>query len=100
MLPAAHAHTLSSGKTLVHSHLISDPIEHAGTLDHGDHHGVATFVPSFTIERTLEIGVPVVVGVVVLTLPETRPLSHVDALDAPVIHGPPLRVQSLRAPPA
>lgn len=98
--PAAHAHKLISGKTLVHSHLIADPVEHAGTLDHGDHHGVQTLVPSFTIERILQVAVPVVLSAVVLVLPETRPLSRVNALDAPVIHGPPLRVQSLRAPPA
>lgn len=100
LLPAAHAHTLTSGETFVHSHVTGDPAGHDGTLDHGDHHVVPASVPSFTVERTLRIAAPVVPAVAVLAAPDTRPPGPVQALDAPVIHGPPLRVRSLRAPPA
>ena len=101
VMPAPHMHQSASGKPLVHSHLINDPVEHAGTLDHGDHRGVRTFAPVFLAERTAN-SVPALTTVTlfVLATPETRSLGYSDALDAPVIHGPPLRVLSLRAPPA
>ena len=101
IVPAAHVHQTLSGKPLIHSHFIDDPLEHAGTLDHGDHHAVRTFASVFMPERTTD-SVPLLtaVAVFVLTTPETRSLGYSDALDAPVIHGPPLRVVSLRAPPA
>lgn len=101
MVPTTHVHQSLSGKPLVHSHFINDPVEHAGTLDHGDHHGVRTFASVFMAERTTN-SVPVLttVAVFVLARPETRSLGYRDALDAPVIHGPPLRVLSLRGPPA
>lgn len=41
-----------------------------------------------------------VTAVFLLAAVEPRPLAYNDALEAPVIHGPPLRVVSLRAPPA
>jgi hypothetical protein len=101
ILPVPHLHQSISGKMLVHSHLESDPVEHAGTLDHGDHHGVRTFPPVFTVDRTTDaLAVFLVVTAFIGVKPEARSLAHIDALDAPVIHGPPLRGLSLRAPPA
>ena len=101
VMPAPHLHESVSGKPLIHSHLINDPVEHAGTLDHGDHRGVRTFAPVFMAERTTN-SVPALMAVAVFVLakPETRSLAYSDALDAPVIHGPPPRVLSLRGPPA
>lgn len=101
IVPATHLHQSLSGKPLVHSHLINDPVDHAGTLDHGDHHGVRTLAPVFMAGRTINT-VPALVGVAVFVLaqPEPRSLAYSDALDAPVIHGPPPRVLSLRGPPA
>lgn len=101
VMPAPHLHQSASGKPLVHSHLINDPVEHAGTLDHGDHRGVRTFAPVFMAERTMN-SVPALMAVAVLVLarPESRSLGYSDSLNAPVIHGPPGRVLSLRAPPA
>jgi hypothetical protein len=101
ILPATHLHQSISGKALIHSHLIDDPLEHAGTLDHGDHHGVRTFAPVFTTERTTHAVTTLAVGsAVFLVTPERRSLGYTEALDAPVIHGPPLRIPSLRGPPA
>ena len=100
VFPAAHAHTSLSGKTFVHSHLMTDAVEHVSTLDYGEHHDVPTVAPIFTIERSLQIAAPVLLGALVVSPPEARRLGHVEALDAPVIHGPPLQVLSLRAPPA
>src|SRR5215208_7607533 len=101
VLPVAHAHTSLSGRTFVHSHLNGDPGEHSGTLDHGDHHGGLTFARTFTIERTLKVTAPSLLSAAVDARPESRPLGRVQAPDyAPVIHGPPLRPHSLRAPPA
>jgi hypothetical protein len=101
ILPATHLHQSISGKALIHSHLIDDPLEHAGTLDHGDHHGVRTFAPVFTTERTTHAVTTLAAGsAVFLVTPERRSLAYTEALDAPVIHGPPLRIPSLRGPPA
>jgi hypothetical protein len=101
IVPATHLHRSVSGRPLVHSHLVNDPVEHAGTLDHGDHHAVGTFAPVFVGERILN-AVPALTPVAraVLARPETRSLAYSDALGAPVIHGPPGRIISLRAPPA
>ena len=101
VLPVAHAHTSFSGKTFVHSHLIDDPVEHSGTLDHGDHHGRPALARTFTIERTLKVTAPALLSAAAYTRPESRPLGRVQAPDDhEVIHGPPLRAVSLRAPPA
>lgn len=102
MLPATHLHRSISGKSLVHSHFTADPVEHAGALDHADHNGVRTFVSVFTAERTTDpvMAPTVVTAVFLLAAVEPRPLAYNDALEAPVIQGPPLRVISLRAPPA
>ena len=101
-MPATHLHRSISGTPLVHSHLIADPVEHAGTLDHGDHHGAQVFAPVFTVERTSHpVAAPAVLTAVFLLVePKTQSLAYTDALEAPVIHGPPLRGVSLRAPPA
>lgn len=101
IMPATHVHQSLSGKPLVHSHFIDDPVEHAGTLDHGDHHGVPTFASVFMAERlTNSVPALTAVDVFVLARPESRSLGYSDSLDAPVIHGPPPRVLSLRGPPA
>jgi hypothetical protein len=101
ILPATHLHRSISGNALIHSHLIDDPLEHAGTLDHGDHHGVRTFAPVFTTERTTHaVAMLAAASPVFLVTVERRSLGYTETLDAPVIHGPPLRIPSLRAPPA
>jgi len=102
VMPAPHLHRSISGKPLIHSHLIADPIEHAGTLDHGNHYGVRTLGPMFTPERTTDWGAATVEGTAVVRVmePGRRSLGYLGTLDAPASHGPPLRVVSLRAPPA
>jgi len=97
ILPATHLHRSISGNALIHSHLVDDPLEHAGTLDHG----VRTFAPVFTTERTTHaVAMLAAASPVFLVTVERRSLGYTEALDAPVIHGPPLRIPSLRAPPA
>jgi hypothetical protein len=101
ILPGAHLHQSISGTPLIHSHFHDDPIEHAGTLDHGDHRGVRTLASVFSAERT-EDSVPAytIIGMLSVAMPEAAPVRLSDALDASVIHGPPRSVLSLRAPPA
>jgi hypothetical protein len=101
ILPAMHLHRSTSGKSLVHSHLIDHPIEHEGMLDHGDHHGVRTFPPVFTVERPIDALPTLAVAIAVfLATPEPQSSGYSEAIDAPAIHGPPIRSASLRAPPA
>jgi hypothetical protein len=100
VLPVAHAHTTVSGEPLVHSHLTPEPTEHSGTLDHGDHHGARSLAQSFTIEPTLQIDAPALIEGLVLAPPPEPTIGFVEPAEPRPIHGPPIRVISLRAPPA
>lgn len=100
MLPAEHVHETYSGSAIVHRHVIDDAAEHAGTLDHGDHHGVKMLDSTFVSERQYDIDRPLIAVALVLVAPERRLVARVEPIDAPVAHGPPIRSSSLRAPPA
>jgi hypothetical protein len=101
IVPAAHLHQSLVGKPLIHSHFLDNPVEHAPTLDHSDHHAVTTFASVFIAERTAH-SVPAFTTITLFVLPtsETQLRGFRDVLESPVIHGPPLGVLSLRAPPA
>ena len=102
ILPAGHVHQSIDTGAVVHTHLIKNGAPHdALGLDHGDHHNARTVHPTFTAERTMRFdAAPALLVAVVLETPRVSTRAHVDAVDDPVIHGPPLRVPSLRAPPA
>jgi hypothetical protein len=121
VLPAAHAHTTPSGRTLVHSHLMGHgadhheakhtdhhetehadhhEADHAVTLEHGDHRNVRVLAPTFTVEETLQLAGPVLLEGTLVPPPEETPLNRVEGFDARLTHGPPIRAVSLRAPPA
>ena len=100
VLPVAHVHESSSGRTLVHSHIVDDAAEHAGTIDHDGHHGITTLDPTFVSERQYGVDHPLIAVAFVILAPERRLAGRVDPADAPVAHGPPIRAGSLRGPPA
>lgn len=102
VLPAAHLHRSASGSALIHSHVLSHPVQHAGMVDDGDDHGGRTLGVVFTLSRAVDGGIPAAVPAAgfLLGAPETQSRSFSNALEAPVIHGPPRSAVSLRAPPA
>jgi hypothetical protein len=106
MLPShmtpTHAHEQMSGSLLVHTHQDtqhSHHSDHSSTLDHGAEKQVLTASHAFKVERTVSF-VPLMPAVDVSVPPEITVQSLSNAEDDPVIHGPPVRVPSLRAPPA
>jgi hypothetical protein len=95
-----HAHERISGPLLVHSHQPehTEHSDHSSKLDHGEEKEVLTLSPAFRLERALEF-IPLAPAVGVPVPPEPTVLSLSDAEDDPVIHGPPIRIPSLRGPP-
>ena len=105
MLPAEHIHESHERPQVVHRHVVDEPSEHAdsghhGFIEHDGHLGVTILEPTFFSERQYDIERPLVTIAPVLVAPERRVAVGVDLIDDPVAHGPPLRVGSLRAPPA
>jgi hypothetical protein len=100
ILPGPHLHRLASGRTMVHSHLFDEAEDHEGTLDLGDHHAANTLSPVFIVERGGYSFVALTVAVIRLPMPQAQPLAYAPTLDTPLIHGPPIRALSPRAPPA
>ena len=107
MLPAVHVHDSVSGQTVAHRHVVDeasdhdDALAHTGSsLDHGDHHAAKTLEPTFVAERPFDLDHPVVTVRVVLAELDRRVVGQVDPPDGVMTHGPPIRVDSLRAPPA
>ena len=102
MLPAEHLHASSSGRALVHRHVIDDAAEHAGfsSIDQGDRRGVTTVEPRFVSERQYDSRSPLITVELVLVAPERRFVGRMEPIDALMTHGPPIRVGSPRAPPA
>ncbi len=103
MLPPAHVHESSSGPPIVHRHVAdasADHADHSASIDHGDHSGVKNLDPTFVAEPRRDAARPVLTSAPVLVAPERREIGRMALLDDPVAHGPPIRVKSLRAPPA
>lgn len=100
VLPPEHLHESYSGRPIVHRHVIDDSAEHAGAIDHGDHHGVKTLEPAFVSERRYDVDRPLLTVELVLVAPERRFVGRVEPTAARLTHGPPIRSRSLRAPPA
>ena len=100
ILPAAHVHVADGGAPLVHQHPVNAPAGHGSALDHPDHHGVNTLEPVFVSERQYDVDHPLLTAASVLVAPAHRLIGRVDLTGDPVAHGPPIRIRSLRAPPA
>jgi hypothetical protein len=100
MLPAAHAHTASTGQTFIHSHAVADPVDHQDVLDHGDHGAGPTLVRGFIAAAVQSIAPPATLDASPVAAPEARLVAHPRDVDRQAIHGPPRRIRSLRAPPA
>jgi hypothetical protein len=107
MLPAVHVHDSVSGETVAHRHVVDEDSDHddarahtGSSLDHGDHHAAKTLEPAFVSEHQFDLDHPVVTVERVVTVPDRRFIGRVEATDDVMTHGPPIRVDSLRAPPA
>ena len=105
MLPTEHIHESHQGTQIVHRHMVDDAPEHSdsgyhGSIEHGDHLRVTILEPTFVPERQYDVERPLITVAVAPLSPERRVAVGVDLIDDPVAHGPPLRVGSLRAPPA
>jgi hypothetical protein len=98
--PLAHAHARESGATLVHSHLVHDDGDHGSTLNHGDHHAAKTLSPTFVPQSRVEVMAPPAPLIALITPVVAAISSRCSWQDETLIHGPPIRPQSLRAPPA
>ena len=100
MLPTEHVHTSHAGRAVAHRHVIDDRPEHAGSLAHGDHGGVTTREPSFVSELQHAVNRPLITVEMVPAVPARRSAGRVALIDPLMTHGPPIRVSSLRGPPA
>lgn len=100
MLPAVHVHTSHSGQAVVHRHATEHSPHHPSqALDHDEHHVVTSPEPAYVSGRQFAVDRPVLTVALVVE-PQLRVISRVAGLDAPLSHGPPIRIRSLRAPPA
>ena len=109
-LPAAHVHQSLSGEPIAHAHLAAEPADHADSvdheehgLDHGDHHhhDVLSLAQTYIVDSApVLVAALVLLGTAFVPPPDVTNWRYATAFDAPVIHGPPVRVTSLRAPPA
>lgn len=101
VLPAEHVHASGAGKVLVHRHVIDDGAHHSdSSLDHGKHATVTTLEPAFDAQRRYEAPHPLTASERLAARPDLRVAGRMDRIAAPPAHGPPIRVGSLRGPPA
>lgn len=101
VLPAEHLHASDVSKSFLHRHVIDDGADHAGSsLDHGDHTSVKTLNPTFDVQRQYEVGQPLLAAELLVPRPDSRVTARVERAQGPPAHGPPIRIRSLRAPPA
>lgn len=101
MLPAEHLHASDFGKAFVHRHVIDDRADHPGSsLNHGDHTSVKTLDPTFDAQRHYDVAQPLLTAELLVATPDRRFTGRVDRAQGPPTHGPPIRIRSLRAPPA
>lgn len=109
VLPSEHLHASGSGKSQVHRHVAAVETEHHGhepedtrpSFDHGDHRLATTLEPAFASQRQYWPERPLsTTAFSVVVVPEQAIVGSVERIDAPPAHGPPIRIRSLRAPPA
>jgi hypothetical protein len=110
LLPLEHLHRSASGPSVIHRHFMEEDVEahhdshtaegvHA-SLHHSDHGDAETLTPAFVAERHYLPMAPLVVAVFLLPAPEPRAVYPIELDVVPLAHGPPIRLLSLRGPPA
>jgi hypothetical protein len=101
LLPAAHVHAESDHAVIVHRHLIDEvtPL-HEPSINHEDHRSVQTLDVVFVVGQAHHVHGSIAINAFEPDAPRRVARGHVDALGDPVIHGPPGRSSSPRAPPA
>src|SRR5215210_746510 len=95
IVPAEHVHQSFSGRPIVHRHVIEDPAQHAGTIDHGDHDALKTLEARFVAERPYDVDRPVIAVEPVLVAPEPRFVGRLEPIAAHRTGGPPTLLRSL-----
>ena len=101
VLPAAHVHAEGDAAVIVHRHLIDEVTSpHQPTISHEDHRNVQTLDVSFVVGQSQHVHRAIATGAFELDAPRRVARIHVDLLGDPVLHGPPGRSASPRAPPA
>jgi hypothetical protein len=111
LLPAEHLHRSASGPSVIHRHVMEEAVEahhdsetegvhiHA-SLHHDDHANAETLTQVFVAERQYVSLAPLVVAILLLPPPEPRVVERIVPDAVPLAHGPPIRLLSLRGPPA
>lgn len=99
--PAEHVHPSPDGPSVVHRHLIDDTARHANpTFDHDDHSTATTIDPVYVPEQPFADPQPLSAARTLPGGPERRFVGRAAPGPLPIAHSPPLRIGSLRAPPA
>jgi len=114
LLPLEHVHASSDGTVTVHRHVGAHP-HHAESSshhhpapadqrltadDHDDHASARTIVPAYHAQRPYVVHHPAPLAAAIVIEPDFRRDSAVQPLKSAPAHGPPIRIRSLRAPPA
>lgn len=101
LLPAAHVHDEGDAAVTVHRHLIDEvTTPHEPSIGHEDHRTVQTLDVTFVVAQSRHVPGAIAISAFELDTPRPGAPIHVEALGDPVIHGPPGRSSSPRAPPA
>lgn len=83
-----------------HASDVSGEAHDEQTFDGTSHAGAASLGPVWSVERVHRLELPAPACLTLLTDDARTTLGRLDRRDDPPIHGPPLLVRSLRAPPA
>jgi hypothetical protein len=98
MLPVEHAHSTSRG-SIVHRHA-SDADHHAGSVEVSSHGSVTAFCPTYISTPSFGLVRPPLTSYDLLPPPPARVVRRIHRAVNPLPHGPPVRLDSLPAPPA
>lgn len=101
LLPSEHLHASDAGTSFVHRHVIEHESEHgSASVGHEDHESATTLYSAFDFERRYHPVHPLTTPELLLRKPQCTQEDAVERMDPPPTHGPPIRIRSLRAPPA
>lgn len=100
LLPAEHLHHEERGPVVIHRHLPEQTVAHGGvSFDHADD-DATILEPVFVCGRQFVVVPPVTTAGEPVTPFVPRCLGRILIADIPRLHGPPIRFDSLPAPPA
>ena len=100
LMPAEHVHSSGVEGSLVHRHAAEHSADHHDAFSHADHESTTTLAPTFISARSFTLVRPLMTGGYVIAAPERQLVQRLDRGDDPLPHGPPVRLDSLPAPPA